>query len=146
MPNINDSFLVVDVNVIISAVLGIWNSSKVFELNAKERKFKLFAPEFLYVEINKHTEKIAKKTKLSQEEVREALNFIMEQIDFISYEEFKDKFKEAKESLKEHEKDIYYLALALKLKCNIFLGDKTFKQLCPSLVKTPKEILEEFNE
>ena len=85
--NINN-FLVVDVNVVISAILGVGNSSKVFELNMKEKRFKLVAPEYLYIELGKHTERIARKTNYSLEEAQWVLEFIVSQITFISDEKF----------------------------------------------------------
>lgn len=68
----------------------------------------------------------------------------MKQVKLIPDSGFKDKLGEARKILKEHHKDIHYLALALKFNCNIFSGDKIFKRLCPNKIKTPREILEEF--
>lgn len=137
-------FLVVDVNVIFSAVLNRGNSVNVFIRNNKSRMFDLITPEFLIIELGKHTAEIAQKTNFTLKEAQQALEFIVEQIKFISEEEYKCKLEEAKEILKEHPKDIPYLALALKYDCKIFSGDKIFKTICPDRVKSPKEPLGEF--
>ena len=138
-------YLVVDSNVVISASLNRGNSLNVFLQNFEKKKFDLIAPNFLVLEIGKHTGKIAKKTNLLFQESLEILEFIINQIDFISDGEFYDKMQTARDMLKGHNKDSHYLALAIKRNCNIFSGDKVFKQLCPDRVKTPKELLEEFN-
>jgi len=136
--------LVIDPNVVISAILGMGNSSMVFSVNNIERRFDFVAPEFFIIELGKHTKKIATKTKLSFDEAKEALEFIVKQITFTPESQYKEKIAEAKEILKAHEKDTPYLALALKLNCKIFSGDKTLKKLFPDIVKNPQEILIEF--
>lgn len=135
--------LVVDSNVVISAALNRGNSLNVFLQNFEKDMFEFIAPQFLIIEIGKHTDKIAKKTNLSFNESSEVLTFIIDQITFYQDNEFSDKIKEARVMLKEHGKDVHYLALALAKNCDIFSGDKTFRDLCPEKVKTPRELLEE---
>ncbi len=139
---IND--IVVDFNVVFSAILGVGHSYKIFEINDKIKKFNFIAPQFMYVEIGIHSDEIIKKTKFSLEKAQETIKTIIEQITFISDEEFKNKTEEAKQILKGHEKDIPYLALALAKNCKILSGDKIFKELCPDTVETPREILNIF--
>ena len=136
--------LVVDVNVIISSLLGEGNSLIVFKLNSILERYNFISPEFVLVEFNKHSSEIAKRSKLSIEESTKVMNFVSKQINLISDSTFIDKIPEARKILKEHEKDVPYLALALKKNCNVFSGDRVFKKLCPDKVKTPKELLEEF--
>ena len=136
--------LVVDVNVIISSLLGEGNSLIVFKLNSILERYKFISPEFVLVEFNKHSSEIAKRSKLSIEESTKVMNFISRQINLISDSAFIDKIPEARKILKEHEKDVPYLALALKKNCNVFSGYRVFRKLCPDKVKTPKELLEEF--
>lgn len=137
-------FKVVDSNVVISAALNRGNSLNVFLKNFTKKKFDFIAPLFLIIEVGKHTEKIARKTNLSPEESLEMLEFVISQIKFIQDDEFTDKMKEAREILKNHNKDVHYLALALKFNCEIFSGDKTLKSIIPDKVITPKEILDLF--
>lgn len=139
-------FKVVDINVILSALISRGNSFWTFKLNAEKKKFYFVAPEFILVEAGKHLVEIAKKSTLPFKEIQEDMGFIKEQIHFISEVYYEDKNKEAREILKGHEKDVPYLALALKMECDILSGDKVFKQLCSNRVKNPKEILEELNK
>ena len=136
-------FLVVDINVILSALISRGNSSRIFKLNSEKNKFDLIAPQFILIEAGKHLAEMAKRSSLSFEETQEDLELIINQIKFLPDEDYKDKLKDAKEILIGHEKDVHYLALALKFNCDIFSGDKVLKQLCPDKVKNPKEILNE---
>ncbi|MEK6824658.1 MAG: PIN domain-containing protein [Nanoarchaeota archaeon] len=139
-------FLVVDINVIFSAILGIGNSSNIFKLNAQKKKYEFIAPEFLYIELGKYTSEIAQRTSYTLKEAEKALIFIERQIKFIQENIFQDKVEEARMILKGHEKDVPYLALALKFNCNIFSGDKILKSIIPDRVKTPKELLKELEQ
>lgn len=137
--------LVVDVNVVISALMHKGDSLEVFLQNLNKEKFNLFAPYFLLIELSKYTEKIMKKTKLLQDEVLELASFITNQIVLVSENEFGDRIADAQEMLKDHYKDAPYLALALAYNCDLFSGDKVLKNLCPIIIKNPKEILQELN-
>src|SRR3989344_4347853 len=106
--------VVVDSNVVISAALSRGNSLNVFIRNFEKNKFAFIAPQFLIIEVGKHTEKIANKTNLLREETLEIIEFIINQITFFQDNDFIDKIAEAREILKKHEKDVHYLALALK--------------------------------
>ena len=136
-------FLVVDINVILSALVSHGNSSRIFELNSEKKKFDFIAPQFILIEAGKHLTEIAKRSTLPIEETQRDLELITKQINFFPEEDYKDKLAEARNILKEHQKDVPYLALALKFDCDIFSGDKIFKQLCPNKVRNPKEILQE---
>lgn len=138
--------LVVDVNVIISSLLGEGHSLTVFKLNSILKQYELISPEFILIEFGKHSSEIAKRSKLSVEEATKVMNFVSKQIRLISDSGFIDKLPEARKILGEHRKDVHYLALALKKNCNIFSGDKILKSLIPDKVKTPKELLEELNK
>ncbi len=136
--------LVVDINVVFSALISHGDSSRVFMLNALNKKFKFIAPEFLFVEAGKHTAEIAERSALPLKEAQKDIELIIKQIKFIPEKQYIDKLREAREILKKHEKDVPYLALALKFNCNIFSGDKVLKSIIPNKVNNPKELLEEF--
>ena len=144
IPNMPKMYLVVDPNTVISASIIKGNISKIFSLNHEKKKFDFVAPLFLILELGKHTNKIANKTHFSQEEVKKEIEFVLNQITFIPDEQWIGKIKEAKISLKGHEKDVPYLALALAFNCKIFSGDKILKSIIPDKVITPKELLEIF--
>lgn len=139
-------FIVVDINAILSALISHGNSSMIFELNAEKKKFRFVAPEFILVEAGKHLVEIAKRSKLPFEEIQKDIEFIKEQIHFISEVYYEEKNEKAREILKGHQKDVPYLALALKINRDILSGDKVFKQLCPNKVKNPREILDELSK
>lgn len=137
------NILVVDFNVLFSAVISKGNSLSVFIENFRKKRFEFIAPQFLLIEFGNNSQRIAGKTKLSLQETLEMTEFVISQIKFIQDKYFEDKLQEAKSILKDHEKDIPYLALALKNSCLILSGDKTLKEFCPSKVKSPREILTE---
>ncbi len=136
--------LVVDPNVIISATLNVGNSLIIFILNSITNKFNFIAPEYLIVELSKYTNELAERTSFSHEDVTKIISFIINQVTFIPEYKYQDKIEESRVTLKRHEKDIPYLALALKYNCDILSGDKTFKKFCPDKVRNPKEILNMF--
>ena len=139
-------YFVVDSNVVISALMKRGKVSEIFSLNSILDKFRFIAPNFLILEIGKHTERIMKKTQLHREMLEETLEFVMEQITFISEEEFKQETGEARRLLSEHEKDVPYLALALAFNCKIFSGDKVLKSIIQDRVESPTEVLGRINE
>ena len=139
--------IVVDVNVVLSSLLTKGDSSKTFELNFAFNKFDFVAPDFLLTELEKHKEEFFKRSKLPEEEFDEAYEFILGQITFIPKSEFSEFLPKAEKMLSEHLKDAPYLALALKLNCPIFSGDKTLKKFLSKTdieVLSPKEMLNKF--
>ncbi len=136
--------LVVDVNVVLSSLLTKGNSFKVFALNDSFNKFNFIAPEFLLTELEKYKENFLKRSGLSKDEFEEVLEFLLEQITFIPNSEFSEFLPKAKELLPEHIKDSPYVALALKLDCSIFSGDKILKKISPVEILSPKEMLNKF--
>lgn len=131
--------LAVDANVIFSSLIRKGNSFKVFEANKIFKKFNFIAPEFLFDEINKKTDRIVSLTQLKKEELFKILDFIKDQTDFIPYSEFIDKLSEAREI---NYKDSPYVALALKFNCPIFSGDKKLKERNKVEVFSPRELLD----
>lgn len=125
----------------LSSLLNKGDSFNVFAFNDLSGKFEFIAPEFLLTELEKHKKEIFKRSKLSKKEFNEVLNFIINQINFIPKSQFEDYIPKAKKLLSEHLKDIQYVALALKLNCPIFSGDKMLKKLSPVEILSPKEIL-----
>jgi len=130
--------VVVDANVVFSALIRKGKPFKVFIANKIFRVFEFVAPEFLFFEIGNKINKLLSKTKLTKEELSEAFLFIKKEIEFISFDAFSDKLTEAKEL---NFKDSPYLALALKLSCPIFSGDKGLKEQKRVPVLNPSEAL-----
>ncbi|MFH1889658.1 MAG: PIN domain-containing protein [Nanoarchaeota archaeon] len=136
--------IVVDVNVILSSLLKEGRPFEVFSINSLLNKFDFVAPEFLLTELEKHKERIFKISRLSRGIFNDTLRFIIEQITFVPKSDFLECIDEAKRILADHLKDAPYLALALKLDCPIFSGDKSFKALCPEKVLSPTEMFDKF--
>lgn len=134
--------LVVDSNVVISCLLRRGVPYKVFSLNSLFKKFELIAPEFLWVEVEKHWKEILKETKLSVEEVREVIGFLKSKIDIIPAVQFLELLPKAKQILPKHTKDALYLALALKFSCPIFSGDKKLKKQSKIEILSPRKTLD----
>jgi predicted nucleic acid-binding protein len=67
---------------------------------------------------------------------------LFEEINIVPAEEFKEFVPKAEKMLSGHIKDVPYLALALKLECPIFSGDKVLKRLSPVRVFSPRELLD----
>lgn len=131
--------LVVDVNPVFSALVTKGNSSKVFELNRKLKRFEFVMPEFLFLEIGRRMDRLLSKSGLTKEEISEAFSIIKQNITPVPFSDFSDKLPEA---MKLNFKDSQYLALALKLDCPIFSGDKDLKKQGKVKVFSPRELLE----
>jgi len=98
--------------------------------------------------LKKHKGEFFERSKLTEEEFEEAVEFILEQITIVSKSEFSEYVPEAKKLLSEHLKDVSYLALALRLGCPVFSGDKVLKNLLSKTsveVLSPKEMLSKFD-
>jgi len=133
---------VVDVNVVISSLMKDGISFKVFSLNSILQKFEFIAPDFFMSEISKHKEELLHKSKLPEEVFFDTMDFLFEQINIVPAEEFKEFVPQAEKVLSNHMKDVPYVALALKLDCPIFSGDKILKNLSPVKVCSPRELFD----
>lgn len=132
--------LVVDANVVFSALVSKGKPLKVFELNKLFGKFEFIAPEYMFFEIEDRAKKILEFTKYSEEELAILLSFIKREIEFIPLETFKDRVEEAKQ-MSPHLKDLPYVALSLKFDCMILSGDKGLKRRLPGRVVNPSEAI-----
>ena len=130
--------LVVDVNVVFSALVNKGKSFEVFESNKIFIVFEFIAPEFLFSELGKRIDKLLSQSKLTKEELSEVFSFIKKEINLIPFSEFSDKLPEA---MKLNFKDSPYLALALKLNCPILSGDKGLKEQTKVKILSPSESL-----
>lgn len=131
--------LVVDVNVVFSALVNKGESSKVFETNKRLRQWQFIAPDFLLFELNQISDKLQSVTRLTKEELSFAFLFITEQIEFIPFSTFLDRLVEA---MQLNMNDSPYLALALACNCPIFSGDKGLKKQTKVKVFSPRDLLD----
>lgn len=140
----SDKF-VVDANVIISSLINKGVTHSVFSFNSILNKFKFVAPEFLLDEVKKHKSKALKLTKMSEQEFEEVYDFLINEISFISSEEFSHLLPKAKQ-LSPHDKDAPYIALSLALNCPIFSGDKGLLFSKEIKVFSPRKVLDKLFE
>jgi len=77
---------IVDSNLIFSAVLNIKSGIGQFILKSSDNNVSLYAPKYLQTEIEKHFDKIVRRSKLEAEEVKLSINKVYEYITFINDE------------------------------------------------------------
>ncbi|RKY96075.1 MAG: hypothetical protein DRQ03_07875 [Candidatus Hydrothermota bacterium] len=133
--------LVVDANIIFSALLMRGKPLSVFELNALLNKFELISPEYVFFEIGRRVDKILAYSHFSKEEFIRVFSFIKGEIELIPFDTFRNKLEEAKPK-SPHEEDIPYIALSLEFDCKILSGDRELKTCLPDRVITPSEAVE----
>lgn len=133
--------MVVDANVVISALVAKGVTHKVFLLNSLLERFDFIAPELLWSEVNKHKPMLLSETHLTAEELDDALGFLGAEIDVLPAKEFVRFLPEA-ERISPDQKDKQYFALALAFGCGIFSGDKLLKQQSAVRVYSPRELLD----
>lgn len=132
--------LIVDANVVFSVLIKGGKTLDIFILNRDKKRFDFISPEFLMVEVENHASEIIKKTGLSTEEIGKVLDFLEKEIEFVSFEEFEEFYKEA-EQISPDPNDIQYFALALKLNGAIWSNDKALKKQFAVEVLSTGEIL-----
>lgn len=121
--------IVIDTNIIFSALLSRNSRLRDFLLEEKNT-MKLFSPHYVFVEIFKHKEKILKLSKLTEDEMYEFLNKILEKISFVNSGTVSERSK--KEAYKLCDgidlNDIPFVALTIELNGRLFSGDKKLKE------------------
>jgi predicted nucleic acid-binding protein len=132
--------LVVDANIIFSALIRGGKTLDIFLLNKRAKKFEFVAPEYLLVEVEKHVDEIAEKSKLSIDELEKLFGFLEKEIEFIPFEEFRD-LREKAEQVSPDLDDVQYFALALKLNSAMWSNDKALKQQAVVKVFSTEELL-----
>jgi len=117
--------VVVDANELFSLLIrGTRRSEGILFSDRVE----LIAPEFLLIEFSNNREEILSKTHRSEEDFSRLISVFERRIEFIPREEFEDFIPRASEILKEHLKDVPYLALALRYNCPIWSEEKLLKK------------------
>ncbi len=119
--------LVVDANVVFSALLKGGKTLDIFLLNRGYKRFEFVAPEFLMVELKNHADEIVRRTGLSIGKLGKVLTFLEKEIEFVPFEDFTEMYEEA-EQISPDPDDVQYFALALKLKRAIWSNDRALKR------------------
>lgn len=119
--------VVVDTNIIFSLLLS--GTGKFHNIIFSE-ELELVAPNFIFIELFKHKEKILKHSRLSDEEMLELFGAIADRINFFPASNIsKGSFAKAAGICKGvDEKDIPYVALAIELEAFLMSGDNKLKR------------------
>lgn len=130
--------LVVDANVLFSTLIKESISYKLLFYES----YRLYAPEFILVEIEKYKEELLQKTKRTTEEFYNLLQILRRRIILFPLDELIQFIKKA-EQISPDPKDISYVALALKLNIPIWSNDKQLKEKQKIIkVYSTKDLLE----
>lgn len=134
---------VLDTNIIFSSLLKDSAARKIILSDI----FELFAPEFLFTEINKYKRTIITKTGLEKNNFEFLLLLLQSHVAVISFKEFSGFLNEAEELMKNIDlKDAPFIALALELKIPIWSNDLHFKKQNRVLSYTTDELISSFIE
>lgn len=115
--------LIIDANIVFAALIKEGLTAELI----LEPEIHLFAPEFLFEEIDKHKEEILKKTSRSKGEVEELIEFLKLKIEIVPKEDFEMCITEA-EGICPDPNDYMYFALALKLRIPIWTNERDLKE------------------
>jgi predicted nucleic acid-binding protein len=119
--------VVVDTNIMFSAFLS--NSSKYRDMLFDD-KYEFYSPNFVFLEIFKHKEKILKCTKESEEEVYGFMGKVLKRINFVKEEVVSaENYEKANALCREiDENDTPFVALALEIDGYLLTGDEKLKK------------------
>lgn len=134
---------VLDTNILFSSLLKDSTARKIILSDI----FELFAPEFLFTEINKHKRTILDKTGLGKNNFEFLLLLLQSHVAVVSFREFSGFLNEAEALMKNIDmKDAPFIALAIKLEIPIWSNDLHFKKQNKVLSYTTDEIISNFIE
>lgn len=129
--------LIIDANILMSALISTQGST--FDL-IFNNKIKLFAPEYLFEEIDKYKQVIIEKSGLLESDLDLFISLVLLRIELIPKIEL-SKFLNRAELISPDPNDSEYFALALKLNCAIWSNDKKLKsQYCIKVYNTQEII------
>ncbi|MBS3132530.1 PIN domain-containing protein [Candidatus Woesearchaeota archaeon] len=113
--------LVIDSNVLFAALLKESGTSDILF------KHKLYAPEFIFEEFRKYKDYLEGKTKRNEENFNDLFDLFERNVMLMPKKEI-EPFIEKAEKISPDPKDVPYLALALKLRCNLWSNDRDLKE------------------
>ena len=113
--------LVIDSNILFAALLKESGTSDILFKHA------LYAPEFIFEEFRKYKVYLKGKTKRAEEEFNKLFDLFERNVILVPKEEIEPFIEKAKK-ISPDEKDVPYLALALKLRCGLWSNDGDLKE------------------
>lgn len=119
--------IIIDTNIIVSALIS--NNQKILR-EIFNPNLKFVSPKFVIVELFKHSAKIQKATKLSNDEILELLSTLINRIKFydeslVSVGSWTEAFRLCREI---DLKDTPYVALTLELNAKLWTKDDVLKR------------------
>ncbi|MEK6952687.1 MAG: PIN domain-containing protein [Nanoarchaeota archaeon] len=136
--------LICDANEVFSAIIAKGKDLQTKKIDILfSDKVKLFAPTLLFRELEKNSQKIKEISGFSDIDFDVFVGILKLRIISISLDDFSDKLEEAK-SICSHLKDVPYFAVALKLDCPIWSGEKKLKKQSKIRVFNTKELVANF--
>ena len=138
--------LVIDANELFSAIIAKGRGAQTKKLDILfSDKIKLYAPSKLFEEVGKekNAHKLRELSGFSNTEFDLFIELLKLRISCVPSKDFSDKFAKAEE-ICPHEKDIPYFALALKLNCPIWSGEKKFIKQSEVPIFNTKDIIDKF--
>jgi predicted nucleic acid-binding protein len=137
---VEPAILVVDANIIISALL---RDSTTRRLLLAERGPRLAVPEYLAAELAAHAGELAERLHTNELEITKTFNELVAAAKIeISRKEDYSEFLSVAVGFSPDPKDAPYFALALKLGCPLWSQDSALKKQAKIRVYTTKELLE----
>ena len=116
--------LVVDANILFAALIGKGKTQELFF----EHRLRLVAPLKLVSEFENNKELIARKGKVSSEELMQAFALLRERIEVYPSRNIPALLRSKAKRLAPHRKDSPYFALALFLGSALWSNEKAFKK------------------
>ena len=134
--------LIIDTNVLFTY---FWKNS-VFRDILLNQDLEFYSPEYALEELNKYSNIIRKKAKITPAQYKNILSELIEKIYFISVKDYKEGLKETYKEIKDKNKeiidDIDFLALAHALQCPLWSNDKLLKTQEIIVVVSTDEIIQ----
>src|SRR3989338_2252719 len=129
----------VDANILFSSLIKRGINRRIWF----ESELILYSPKFIYDELYKYENFLFKKFSGTKEEFEELSKKLLSKIRIIAHEELVP-YMPASKSLIKDEKDLIYLACALKEDTIIWSNDKEFRKQNRIKIRTTEEMVKEF--
>jgi len=130
--------LVIDTNILVS----FFRPNPVNDIISKSKSLnlQLFTPEYAIKELKNNKPDILKYSGLNKKKFKEKLSELLNFINLIPKNLFKEFESEAEQLI--HNKDVPIFALSLKLKCPIWSNEPRFKKQSKIDIFSSKEMIE----
>jgi len=129
--------LVVDTNILFS----FFKESSFTHKILFESQFEFFAPEYVFIELEKYRLTVMQKAKITPAQYARLLKLLSRKVTFVKETEYASFLSRAK-LISPDKKDVDFFALALSLKCPLWTLDKELQKQSTVLILTTADIVE----